>query len=279
MLLADFVREASRQLEALYPEQEARDIVLLLCEKTFGTKRYTHILNPDFEIDGNLAADALKRLSSWEPVQYVTGKADFCGREFKVAPGVLIPRPETEMLVEMAENLLRGISSPAILDLCTGSGCIAWSLLLDLPEAKVCGIDVSDEALEIARSQFEGKSPAFLKANILKQPSIEGEFDLIVSNPPYVLCEEKGNMRPNVLDFEPGIALFVPDDDPLVFYRAIALWSKTLLKEGGIGIVEINERLGDETSALFAGSGFSQVESIKDYFGKNRFIKFIKPAV
>ena len=279
MLLADFVREASRQLEALYPEQEARDIVLLLCEKTFGTKRYTHILNPDFEIDGALAADALRRLSSWEPVQYVTGKADFCGREFKVAPGVLIPRPETEMLVEMAKKLLKGSRSPSILDLCTGSGCIAWSLQLDLPEAKVCGIDVSDEALEIARNQFECGSPAFLKADILKQPAIDGEFDLIVSNPPYVLCEEKVNMRQNVLNYEPEMALFVPNDDPLVFYRAIALWSKNLLRKGGAGLVEINERLGDETAALFAGSGFEQVETIKDYFGKNRFVKFFKPAV
>ena len=279
MLLADFVRDASRQLEALYPEQEARDIVLLLCEKTFGTKRYTHILNPDFEIDGALAADALRRLSSWEPVQYVTGEADFCGREFKVAPGVLIPRPETEMLVEMAKKLLKGSRSPSILDLCTGSGCIAWSLQLDLPEAKVCGIDVSDEALEIARNQFECGSPAFLKADILKQPAIDGEFDLIVSNPPYVLCEEKVNMRQNVLNYEPEMALFVPDDDPLVFYRAIALWSKNLLRKGGAGLVEINERLGDETAALFAGSGFEQVETIKDYFGKNRFVKFFKPAV
>lgn len=279
MLLADFVRDASRQLEALYPEQEARDIVLLLCEKTFGTKRYTHILNPDLEIDGTLAEDALRRLSSWEPVQYVTGKADFCGREFKVAPGVLIPRPETEMLVEMAEKLLEGRSSPSILDLCTGSGCIAWSLQLDLPEAKVCGIDVSDEALKIAGNQFECGSPTFLKADILKQPAIGGEFDLIVSNPPYVLCEEKGNMRLNVLNYEPEMALFVPDDDPLVFYRAIALWSKTLLRDGGAGLVEINERLGDETAALFAGSGFEQVETINDYFGKNRFVKFFKPAI
>lgn len=278
MLLADFISESVRALETLYPGPEARDIVILLCEKRFGVRSYTHIIDPSFEIDGEAGRRDVARLLSWEPVQYVLGKADFCGREFNVGPGVLIPRPETEQLVEMAGERIRQGKAGRILDLCTGSGCIAWTLKKDFPETEVLAADISEKALGIAASQFEGESPVFFKADILCPPCIPGKFDLIVSNPPYIKDSERSLMRPNVTGFEPGLALFVPDNDPLLFYRAIARWADLLLADGGWGIVEINEALGPETAGLFRAHGFSDVAAVKDFFGKNRFVQFRKQA-
>lgn len=274
MLLADFIREGSKALEALYPGQEARDMVLLLCEKRYGVKSYTHILEPQYEIDSDTARSDLQRLLDWEPVQYVTGRADFCGREFKVNPGVLIPRPETEQLVELARKALEGRAAPRILDLCTGSGCIAWTLRKDIPDAEVIGVDISDEALQTARSQFEGDGPVFLKADILQEPCLDGPFDLVVSNPPYICRSERALMRHNVLDYEPSIALFVPDEDPLMFYRAVATWASALLSPEGMGLVEINERLGEAVCDAFRAEGLRDVRTIDDFYGKNRFVSF-----
>ena len=169
---------------------------------------------------------------------------------------------------------------PRVLDLFTGSGCIAWSIALEVPGAEVTGVDISEAALAVARRQFEGSGPVFVQADVLEVP---GEFpgapfDVITANPPYIRESERAAMHRNVLDHEPGLALFVPDDYPLVFYRAIASWAQRFLRPGGWGIVEINEALGDETAAVFVGAGLQNVENSADYFGKERFVSFQKAA-
>ena len=177
-----------------------------------------------------------------------------------------------------------------MLDLCTGSGCIAWTLALEMPGAKVTAVDISDAALAVASSQDFAEeisrtgalSPSFIKADVLAGPSAlpdNGEetmprYDILVSNPPYVMDKEKALMRPNVLDHEPHLALFVSDDDPLVFYRAIADWALTLLKPDGFGIVEINEALGPQTAALFSEAGFRDVSILTDLSDRDRFVSF-----
>lgn len=276
MRLAEFIRESTAALEPLYPGREAGDIVLLLCERRFGVKRHTHILHPDYEVDESRVEGDMARLLAWEPVQYVTGKADFFGMEFNVNPSVLIPRPETEGLVEMALPFLKGLEHPSVLDLCTGSGCIAWAVSKSVPESEVTGVDISEEALSTAAGQMEGPGPSFVRADILGAPLTHCRFDLILSNPPYVCNGEKSSMRRNVLDYEPELALFVPDDDPLVFYRAVARWSSALLKSEGMGIVEINSGLGDATASVFEAAGFVGVSVEKDCFGRNRFVRFFQ---
>ena len=226
-------------------------------------------------------------MASGEPIQYIIGKAYFYDREFSVTPDVLIPRPETELLVREAVEWARrsGRSSLRILDLCTGSGCIAWSIALELPGSDVTAVDISDGALAVASGQrFLGEdatclggvvAPKFIKADVLAGPVGDlGAFDMIVSNPPYVMESEKALMRNNVLDHEPWLALFVSDEDPLLFYRAVASWAKCLLKPDGIGIVEINEALGPETAAVFSHAGFADTSVICDLSDRPRFVRF-----
>ena len=200
---------------------------------------------------------------------------------------MLIPRPETEILcreaVATASRLQRmraaygkGAAPVRVLDLCTGSGCIAWTLAQSVPGVEAVAVDISPEALEVAASQpFKGPRPTFVQADILSDiPSaIAGPFDLILSNPPYIRESEKASMRPNVLDFEPELALFVPDDDPLLFYRAVARWSSALLAPEGFGAVEINESLPAETAAVFSEAGF-RTEIRRDLAEKPRFVAF-----
>lgn len=285
MLLSQFIRESTSALGALYGPREAAGIVSRLCGELLGVSSYAHIVEPGLEVSAEalpLLQRAMERLCVGEPLQYVTGVQEFCGRRFKVRPGVLIPRPETEELVATAAERLRG--GGRVLDLCTGSGCIAWSLALDCPEAKVTGVDISDEALAVAREQFsaEGASAeerlTFVKQDVLQVPeSFEGApFDVITANPPYIRESEKALMHTNVLEFEPSLALFVPDSDPLVFYRAIALWAVRFLAPGGFGIVEINEALGAECAALFENAGLANVKIQRDFRQKERFVSFLK---
>jgi release factor glutamine methyltransferase len=300
MLLADFLKNSVSALEPLYPAAEARGIVLMLCEALIGTKSYTHIVEPAYQIDKKdeqPLSDALARLVAGEPVQYVLGKAEFCGRTFHVTPAVLIPRPETELLVREAVKLAdmtrrmripfgKSAEPVRVLDLCTGSGCIAWSVALSVPGVQVVGVDISDEALDVARNQPFAQelketgavAPVFVKADVLdtEQAFDFGPFDLILSNPPYVMEKEKAQMRPNVLEHEPAQALFVSDEDPLVFYRAIARWSQRFLSPEGKGLTEINEALGKETAEVFRGFGFSQSETESDFFDKNRFVFYMR---
>ena len=301
MLLSDFISNASSSLETLYPAAEAHNIVLMLCSHFLGTKSYTHIVEPSYEIPAgkeDVLDASLSRLRAGEPVQYVLGQTEFFGLTFKVNSSVLIPRPETEMLVRDAvaeAGRIQRLRAPygasardvRVLDLCTGSGCIAWAVALSVPGVKVTGVDISEEALDVARSQdFSSElkktgalAPSFIRADVLSDIPDLGEFDLVLSNPPYIMEKEKALMRPNVLEHEPSLALFVPDDDPLLFYRGIALWSTALLSQGGMGLSEINESLGHETAEVFSAEGFTEVSVAKDYFGKNRFVIYKKSAL
>lgn len=295
MLLRTFIKSAIASLESVYPEQEARNVVLILCESVLGVKSYTHIVEPQTEIGEALLPDlqsALDRLCAGEPLQYVLGVAPFYGRDFKVSPAVLIPRPETELLVEYAAAQGRRLMGEGrerlrILDLCTGSGCIAWTLALELPQAEVVALDISADALAVAASQplEADRRPQFLRGDVLASPALQsaevraalaGGFDIVVSNPPYIMDSEKASMRPNVLEHEPHLALFVSDSDPLVFYRAVAQWASELLLPGGCGIVEINEQLGEETASVFADSSFKEVAILSDLASKPRDISFVK---
>lgn len=257
-------------------------MVFAFLEHHIGTKRHTHLVEPEYVVSDEAASDALTafgRMATGEPLQYITGVADFYGRRFRVTPDVLIPRPETELLCRNA--LLQG-RVPRILDLCTGSGCIAWTLALEKPGTKVTAVDISDGALDVASSQnfaeeierTEAVPPEFVKADVLAGPSLSGKYDILVSNPPYVMDKEKALMRPNVLDHEPHLALFVSDDDPLVFYRAIAQWAQDVLNPDGYGIVEINEALGLQTAELFSTAGFCDVRIIRDLSDRDRFVSF-----
>lgn len=286
MLLSEFIREGTRLLSSVYPEREASAIVQRLCEDMLGTEHLAHILHPETCIPEGREEElfsALRRLQNSEPLQYVTGRAQFFGREFNVGRGVLIPRPETEQLVSFA---LPSVTPGAkVLDLCTGSGCIAWSIALECPQSSVVAVDLSAEALNIARRQFDGgenmaNRPDFLDADVLDPSFAErfeaGSIDVLVSNPPYIMDSERALMRANVLDYEPSMALFVPDSDPLLFYKAIAGIAALLLKHGGTGYVEINESLGAQTAALFSEPIFINVEVLEDFFGKQRFVRFVR---
>ena len=309
MLLADFIRDGAARLENLYPSPEARGLVLMLCRERLGVSNYTHIVEPQTAVPDEQLPELehdLQRLCAGEPIQYVLGVAEFCDRRFAVGPGVLVPRPETELLVAEAVRTLQEMGlerAPRVLDLCTGSGCIAWSIALEIRDAEVTGVDLSETALAYARNQFGGsglvpdgqekssslrcgnarqgqpavrQSPEFRQADVLdtEQAFEGGPFDLIVSNPPYVLERERAQMRPNVLDWEPALALFVPDEDPLLFYRAVARWAQRFLRPGGVGIVEINEALGPETADVFREAGFKNVQNLPDFYKKVRFVRF-----
>ncbi len=302
MKLKDFITSARASLGGLYPDGEARAIVSRLCSDLLGVSPQKHILEPDWEIPSGLEAleAALERLRAGEPLQYVLGKADFYGREFKVNPAVLIPRPETEELVRhilqdyntsdsdaaVKKPAPAASSSLEILDLCTGSGCIAWTLAAEIPGSQVTAVDISDTALEVAVNQKISAPttersatvlpPRFLKADVLDPDAIAalGEFDIIVSNPPYVQNKEKKQMRPNVLNYEPALALFVPDEDPLLFYRSIAAVCAASLLPGGLGMVEINEALGPETARVFTDAGLAEVGLRRDLSGRDRFVAF-----
>lgn len=283
MLLRQFISGGTEALGSLYPPEEARGIVLRLCRDMLGVESYTHVVEPDFRVPESAEAalaDAIVRLKSGEPLQYVTGWQEFCGRRFRVSPAVLIPRPETEQLVQAALSRAAeaGEGPLRILDLCTGSGCIAWSLSLGLPSASVTGIDISREALDLAGAQFPCLGPAFLEMDVLDPPDeADGApFHIITANPPYIRESEKAAMHANVLEHEPHLALFVSDDDPLVFYRSISVWAGHFLAPGGWCITEINEALGDAVAGLFRSCGFEKVRKIRDFFGKERFVSFEK---
>lgn len=297
MLLAAFIAEATASLSALYPGEEARAIVLRLCGAVLGVSSYAHVVNPEFDVPSGkepVLLAGLGRLRSGEPLQYVLGKTEFYGRKFTVNPDVLIPRPETELLITEVLDFLhsepspsrdlipdsgRGCPFPRIIELCTGSGCIAWTLALELPDAEVSACDISAEALRTAAAQRPDslRRPSFFPADILRElPLPRSSFDVLTANPPYITGKEKTLMHKNVLEYEPHLALFVPDGDPLVFHRAIRDRSLELLRPGGFGICEINEAFGPEVAELFSGEDFSSVRIARDYFGKDRFVSFVK---
>lgn len=286
MNLKQLIHQATSTISSLYPESEAREMVLAYLCDTLGIRKHTHIIDPAYEVPAERATDALAdfaRMAAGEPLQYVTGKAPFYGRTFHVTPATLIPRPETELLCRMAVKSVP-CRAPRILDLCTGSGCIAWTMALELPGSQVTAVDLSEDALKVAASQdfteeisrTRASAPIFLKADVLDvtPDSFPRDCDLILSNPPYVMDREKALMRSNVLDHEPHMALFVPDHDPLLFYKAVARHASSLLASEGAGIVEINEALGEETANVFRMAGFGRAEVVNDLNDKARFVLF-----
>lgn len=302
MLLRKFIHDARASLQELYPQEEARAIVSRLVSELLDVSLLKHVLEPEWEIPSCSVPAlemAMSRLVAGEPLQYVFGHADFYGRRFNVSPAVLIPRPETELMVHIMLTVGLANSqhiadccaafpsnSHRVLDCCTGSGCIAWTMALELPGSEVVAVDISEEALAVAAGQPlledapEGaQAPRFLRRDVLdaSQLSDLGEFDIVLSNPPYVRDCEKSLMSENVLAHEPHLALFVSDDDPLLFYRAEAAAFTRLLRPGGLGIVEINEALGTSTADLFVLSGFTDVQVLKDFSEKDRFVSFRKP--
>lgn len=266
-------------LPAFYDERERSSLFFQSVEKVTGYAKSRLLANSDLTFSAEQEAGLhaiLVRLQAMEPVQYIVGESEFYGLSFFVNSSVLIPRPETEELVEwIISDHPNQIGR--LLDIGTGSGCIAVTLAHYLKNFAVSAIDISDKALEQAQKNAERNNcqVQFRQVDILNPANeFEGEkFDLIVSNPPYVRELEKRQMVGNVLEHEPHLALFVSDDDPLVFYRAIALFGKDRLKESGKLYLEINENLGGETAELLSSLGYRDVELRKDIFGRDRMIK------
>lgn len=271
-------------LEDLYSIEELQSIFYLLAEKLLHLSRIDialqldDTLTSDEEINFNQAID---RLKIYEPVQYILGETEFFGYPFLVNKQVLIPRPETEELVSwIIEDVDK--KETTILDIGTGSGCIAISLAKKLNNAVVSAIDISNKAIEVAKKnalinnvnvEYSSVDVLNFEDKLVLQDKWKSKFDIIVSNPPYVRMQEKKLMQLNVIDHEPDIALFVEDDDPLLFYRRISELSRQYLKHNGTLYLEINEYLGVEMEKMLNEAGFKHVELKKDMFGKNRMIK------
>ncbi|MFT5231085.1 MAG: release factor glutamine methyltransferase [Planctomycetota bacterium] len=262
-----------------YPQEEISSFFYLLTEHHFGlTKFETHQKDAeDFtEAKEPLFVEALQKLQRSEPIQYILGKTEFFGHPFKVNKHTLIPRPETEELVAwILADQKNNSSEIHILDIGTGSGCIAISLAKELENAKVSALDISKGALEVARENAKKNivEVDFVQRDILTSEAVAASYDIIVSNPPYVRNLEKKMMQKNVLVHEPETALFVSDNDPLVFYRRIAQLARKNLKEGGFLYFEINEYLGAEMTELITYLGFKNCSIKKDIYGKDRMMR------
>lgn len=280
-LLKDILFHYETELKPHYGPGESRSLLLILCEHFFQVDRLKLSLQPDFRLSESEMLQlhfAVKALKQYKPVQYITGKAWFNGMPYKVNESVLIPRPETEEMTLLAIDSMQQINDqPKILDLGTGSGCIAIALKKALPNAWVEAIDISSEALEMANENAASLDAevVFHQLSILETKSYftNKQFDLLISNPPYVTVDDSLRMKDNVLKWEPEIALFAPADDPLLYYRQIASLAPGLLKPGGVLWLEINEKYGQETAALFNKAVFSKVSLLEDMHGKARFIK------
>lgn len=271
------------QLYHLYPEPEIDSFVFWIFEHLLGYNRTQLLMQKHDVLEDDVTQqieEIVKRLIKFEPIQYIIGETDFCGLTLKCKPKVLIPRPETEELVmHICQSVLE--SPIKILDIGTGSGCIALSLKHKLKHAMVHACDVSDEALALAKENAlrNNVEVQCFRFDILNE---EGDlpnetYDVIVSNPPYVLESEKALMRENVLKYEPHLALFVEDNDALLFYRFITLFACKRLNSAGALWFEINESKGADVAELMQINGFEQVEIINDLFGKARFVKGVKP--
>lgn len=265
-----------RALQESYSVQEAANLSRIVCCEMLGQTTIDYYLGKDIILSSKEMQKLngiLARLLNFEPIQYIQGTARFLERSYHVAPGVLIPRPETEELVEV---MLREISSDArILDIGTGSGCIAISLSKAFPNAKLTAWDVSEDALCIARRNNDDlqASVCFVKQDVLAWRGDGGQcYDVIVSNPPYITESEKQEMERNVLDWEPFSALFVPNNDPLLFYRRIGELGRMMLVDGGRLYFEINRAYGEATAMMLCGQGYTGIRILKDISGNDRFV-------
>lgn len=281
MLISEFKNRFFSELKGEYPEEEIGSFFYLLSEAFLELSRLQLALDPNrnfTETEIGRFEDAFQRLKTHEPIQHIIGETEFFGLKISVNKNVLIPRPETEELVEwILADLASEEKEINILDIGTGSGCIAISLAKNLPKAKVFAMDISEAALEVAKENAESNevSVEFKKQDILKIEELPQKFGVIVSNPPYVRELEKTEMQKNVLDYEPDSALYVKDQDPLVFYKKITKLAQHSLKTGGFLYFELNQYLGIETEELLKNAGF-ETELRKDIFGNFRMLKGIK---
>ena len=279
--------ELWRQLTQVYDDYEAKAIARMVYEVRFGLMPSDLFIGKDTQLstdDQKLLAEITQRLLTGEPIQYVLGEAEFGGRTFHVEPGVLIPRPETYELCQWIMEERRGKKeegrNTSILDIGTGSGCIACTLAAELADAEVTAWDISDDALRIATENAKRTNVhvSFEKVDVLNTSHLNRErpatgLDIIVSNPPYICNKERATMERNVLEHEPELALFVPDDDPLLFYRTIARFAAKTLNPGGALYFEINPLHVSEMQQMLSKEGFSHTEIRNDQFGKQRFTK------
>ncbi|SDX52072.1 release factor glutamine methyltransferase [Lutibacter oricola] len=278
MLIKEFKNQFFTDLKGLYPQTEIQSFFNLIIEYKLGLTRIDVALQPEFDIlenDVTFLNNALIKLSKSTPIQYILGETEFFDLVFKTNSNVLIPRPETAELVQSIIDDHKNSGEIKILDIGTGSGCIAISLAKNLPNAKVYAIDVSAEALKTATENaiLNNASVKFIETDILNSEELPGNFDVIVSNPPYVREAEKQHMEKNVLDNEPHLALFVEDDNPLIFYNKIGDLAKNHLTKNGNLYFEINQYLGKETAELISQKGFKNVQIKKDIFGEDRMLK------
>ena len=283
--MKQIISQISSQLQSAYPEDEARSLAWWIMEELTGKSR-TELQfgckDTTFSpIMQEKSQEIISRLLHFEPIQYIFGHTLWCGLDLLVTPATLIPRPETAELVERinkpTQTLPEG-KALKVLDVGTGSGCIAIALKKAHPSWSVTGIDISPEAIAIARENARRNNVEvnFQVADIFDFNEENPKYDIVVSNPPYICESEKSSMRPNVLNFEPSSALFVPDDDPLLFYRRIAEIFSLPFREGsGLGLLffEINESYASEISAMLSGLGYTDIQIHKDIYGKDRIIE------
>lgn len=263
------------------PVSEIREKVLMLMQHELCLPKMKILVGTPVNLTPELQTrltEGISRMNNCEPIQYILGETEFYGRTFYVNPSVLIPRPETEELVHYALHELGPFNHPHILDIGTGSGCIAITLNLELPGSTIYGTDVSNRAMLVAHENASRlkATVSFIHHDILTTEIPFKNLHLIISNPPYVDLGEKESLQPNVVKFEPHEALFAPGN-PLIFYKAIASKGKQALKPGGMVLVEINERFGNETAGIFIQEGYTGVSIQKDISGKDRIVAAIKP--
>jgi|TARA_R110000772_G_scaffold229095_1_gene339913 release factor glutamine methyltransferase len=281
MLLKEIKNIYHLELDPLFPKEEVDSFFYLVIDHYLGLERFILAMQPNLVVSKENEDPlffALSQLKQERPIQHILGKAHFCELEFRVDENVLIPRPETEELVYWIINEVQKgdpREEVKILDIGTGSGCIAISLAKNLPNAKVYALDISKKALQIAgeNAMDNGVDIVFLEADILSLEGFKDKFDVIVSNPPYVRELEKLEMKNNVVEHEPGLALFVSDGDPLIFYKKITRFALSHLKKGGVLFFEINQYLGEEMKQLLEAENFSEIELRKDMFGNDRMLK------
>lgn len=314
MVYKEFIDRTEEELALVYPREEGRALAVRLLQHFCGLSSYEHIVEPSGIIPEDklqLLQSAAGQLAAARPLQYVLGFQEFCGHVFFVKEGVLIPRPETEELVrwaveeiaEIADKPIqrldteksKRISQPGkptrVLDAACGSGCIGISLACELPGSKVFMCDISDEALEVSSINISGICrenntsliPKLFYGDLLADPSSQtlighSSLDVLISNPPYIRESERALMHKNVLDYEPSLALFVPDQNPLIFYEALANWGVELLRPGGLLFLEINEALGKETTEMLASHGYSNILLRRDINGRERMMRAMAPT-
>lgn len=274
------VQIINEELSGYYTQGEVSALTRIIATEMLGVSQMTFFMKDDVTLTAEqeaLLANTLKRLKEHEPIQYIQGYSDFCGLRFKVTPATLIPRPETSELVEWIAADHHG-ETVNILDIGTGSGCIAVSLAHKLPQSKVTAWEISPEALTVAaeNSRSNGTEVTFEQVDILAHEPHNGHFEIIVSNPPYIKENEKSAMHSNVLCWEPHTALFVPESDPLIFYRTIAEKGLQMLATDGTLYFEINCAHGAETMEMLANIGYTNIELRKDFAGNDRMIKATK---